>query len=365
MRIATPLPLVLLCLTLTGQAWAERLTDLNYDQAGSAVQPTSATFHWNDKMPVFALRGAVPNNRPTRTPYDAGSAGTYGCDIRPVSCDTYPSIATDRAAGWLSLRSGDPCRATWISPLTNPFYFETPRTVTEARLLYAFQSVPQEAWGGDANLLALQLRAALTERLSVIVNKSGFLTSSNALVDDGWLDLAAGLKFALLADTQAPRLLSVGLTYELPTGSTQALQANGNGMFNLVLSGGLRQGRWQALSASGLILPADGGANGSLWYWSNHLSGRLGDSSMHVLTELHWYHWMGAGDVATAVPSEGGDLFHTGAAGVAGNDILTQAIGLRYQPRDQLELGVAWELPLTRRRDALDNRLTADCILRY
>jgi len=62
---------------------------------------------------------------------------------------------------------------------------------------------------------------------------------------------------------------------------------------------------------------------------------------------------------------EGGDLFNLGSVGVAGNDIVTGAIGLKLKPHAGMEIGVAWEVPLTRRRDLLENRLTVDWILRY
>ena len=43
----------------------------------------------------------------------------------------------------------------------------------------------------------------------------------------------------------------------------------------------------------------------------------------------------------------------------------TGAFGLKCKPSDRVELGVAWENPLTDRRDVLENRLTVDVILRY
>ena len=69
---------------------------------------------------------------------------------------------------------------------------------------------------------------------------------------------------------------------------------------------------------------------------------------------------------AGGVPGlEGGDLINLGSTGVAGNDIVTGAIGGKYKPTDYTEIGVAWEVPLTDRRDVLDNRLTVDWIIRY
>jgi hypothetical protein len=259
----------------------------------------------------------------------------------------------------------EPCFTEFISPMTNPVYFENPRTLTEVRLLYLHHRVPLTALGGDVNLFAAQVRAALNERLSIIATKDGFITSTNPVIDDGWADINLGLKYNLFANPHTQRLLSVGVTYELPVGSTRAVQGNGGGMFNLFASGGMAIGQWHALSTSGLLLPADRTAESSIYYYSYHLSRRLAQTSLHFLGELNGYHYMGAGNVPFPLPIEGGDLFNIGSVGVAGNDIVTGAFGLRLKPSDALELGVAWEVPLTKRRDVLDNRLTVDCILRY
>jgi hypothetical protein len=84
----------------------------------------------------------------------------------------------------------------------------------------------------------------------------------------------------------------------------------------------------------------------------------------YLLTEYNWYHWIKSGDVGL-VGVEGGDLFNFGSRGVAGNDIVTGAFGGKFKPSGNMEIGVAWELPLTERRDVLENRITADVILRY
>ena len=50
---------------------------------------------------------------------------------------------------------------------------------------------------------------------------------------------------------------------------------------------------------------------------------------------------------------------------VAGNDIVTGAVGAKYKHSAYSEIGLAWEVPLTDRRDIIDNRLTVDWIIRY
>ena len=82
------------------------------------------------------------------------------------------------------------------------------------------------------------------------------------------------------------------------------------------------------------------------------------------MTEFNWYHWLASG--AGGVPGvEGGDLINLGSTGVAGNDIVSQAVGVKYKRSPNRELGIAFEFPLTERKDVLENRLTVDWIFRY
>lgn len=252
----------------------------------------------------------------------------------------------------------------FISPMTNPVYFEDPRTLTEARLIYLRHKVPLAAGAGNLNVVALQVRAALTERLSIIATKDGFVTSTNALIDDGWADVNVGLKYNLFANAQTQTLLSGGVTFELPVGSTRTLQGTGDGLFHLYLTGGqeIAGGHW--LSASGFLLPTNVTEESQIWYWSNHFDHELGSTGIYGLVEVNWYHWMRSGK--GGIPGvEGGDLFNFGSTGVAGNDIVTGAFGIKFKPGERSEIGIAWELPLTAREDVLDNRLTVDWILRY
>jgi hypothetical protein len=59
------------------------------------------------------------------------------------------------------------------------------------------------------------------------------------------------------------------------------------------------------------------------------------------------------------------ELFNLGSPGVAGNDIVTGAFGIKYKPRTNLELGIAYEIPYTHKRDILQDRLTVDFIVRF
>ncbi len=252
----------------------------------------------------------------------------------------------------------------FISPMTNPVFFEDPRTLTEARLIYLHHAIPEALGGQSVDVAAMQLRAALTERLSFIATKDGFIFSDSPLLSDGWADVAAGLKYQLISDQDIGRMLTSGFTFEMPIGSSQALQGNGNGEFNFFVTGGQRLFEYMHLiSATGWRQPTDRSEESSVFYWSNHVDYMV-TSDLYALFECNWYHWMSSGD--GGVPGiEGGDLINLGSTGVGGNNIVTGAFGFKYKPDPNVELGLAYEFPLSERQDLMENRITIDAILRY
>ena len=264
------------------------------------------------------------------------------------------------------LRPSDHCFDGFISPMTNPVFFEDPRTLTEARVIFAHHNIPAAiAGGGDVQLYAMQVRLALTERLSFIATKDGYIVSSNPVIRDGWADIAAGLKYNLIRDVARQRLLSVGATFELPVGSPRAFQGNGDGEFNLFYSGARRM--WENfnwISGGGIRIPSDDDAESSSTYMSQHFDVRMTERT-YLLTEVNWFHWYDSGANALLNTVEGHDLFNFGSTNVDGNDLVTMAFGGKLKPNRNSELGIAYEVPVSGRQDVTTNRLTVDMILRY
>ena len=308
--------------------------------------------------------------------YAPSSTGNFADQLEQVCCNSQASACCnsgcscdDGGCALPELALGCFCPTPrgfddWISPMTNPVFFEDPRTLTEFRLIFLQHKVPLAAGGGDIQCYAPQIRVALNDRLSIVATKAGYAVSSNALVRDGWVDVNLGLKYNLIRDYDTQSLLTAGFSYEIPAGSPRTLQGNGNGEFHLYLTGGTEICcDTHFLSAFGLRLPADDTDEETSLYWSNHIDYHLGHG-IYALAEFNWFHWAESG--AGGVPGvSGGDLFNFGSTGVAGNDIVTGAFGMKYKPNRLTEIGVAWENPLTARRDVMENRLTVDLILRY
>ena len=297
------------------------------------------------------------------------------CDT--TSCDTSGCDGMGSQGGLLGLgvfpgltgliKRSEGCYDDFISPITNPVYFEDPRQVTEARALFINHNLPTLLGnpGGRIQLYALQIRVRLSENLSLIAVKDGYAVSQSPILDDGWADISAGLKYSLFRDAAAGQLLSVGARFEVPTGMARTLQGNGDGVLDVFASGGTRIGSsGHYLTTSGFVLPMDRSEENQFWYWSNHLDKRIGATNLYALTELNWFHYMN--DSKTfPVALEGGDLFNLGSPGIEGHDLVTNAYGVRYKPNRHLESGCAFEFPLTEKKGLMENRLTADLIIRY
>lgn len=304
------------------------------------------------------------------------------CDLSCASC-----CATDGCGGCSSccgcdaslldcLHPSDHCFDDFISPMINFVFFEDPRTVTELRPIFVNHWVPNTigngiSAGGNVQLYAAQFRVALTDRLSVIATKDGFIVDNtngmlDGILDDGWADVSAGLKYNLLRDPCCGTIVSTGFTYELPVGSTDALQAQGDGEFHLFLTGGQRlwDGDAHVLSSIGYRLPVDSSVSTSAIHWSNHFDVRLTEK-VYLFTELAWWHWTDDASNGASLGVAGADLFNLSVDDVAGNNLVTQNVGMRFKPTGNVETGIAYEFPLTGFKDITNSRLTVDMILRY
>src|SRR5262249_34385402 len=92
---------------------------------------------------------------------------------------------------------------SYISPVTNPFLFEDPRSLTEIRPIFLFQKVPTSQnnfGGGNIIFFGAQARVAITERWSFVINKFGGIsenpsTNSGLGSNTGFAELWLGPKY--------------------------------------------------------------------------------------------------------------------------------------------------------------------------
>ena len=309
--------------------------------------------------------------------FDCGNNGCDSacCDSACDDCDAGSDCCCDCLTELI--RPSDRCFDDFISPMIDFVHFEDPRNVTELRPIFVHHRFPKALGplgvpaGGSLQLFALQFRFALTERLSLIAVKDGYAIDSSegalgGLLDSGWADVTAGLKYNLLRNVKTGTLLSAGFTYEIPMGSEQTLQAVADGQFHFFASGGQRfcDGKAHFLSSVGLQLPVDQTAQSTTGHWNNHLDYRVHDK-LYLFTESSWWHWLDEAEVGNAFGVSGLDLLNLPDTAVEGNDVVTHNVGLKIKPNRNTEFGLAYEFPLTGFEDIIRDRWTMDAIFRY
>lgn len=256
----------------------------------------------------------------------------------------------------------------FVEPVTNPILFEDPRSMTRVRFDFINQEIPGNSVlrGGDAQVYAMQATVALSNRLTLLANRDGYIDfNPNALPDEnGWADIGTGLKYVIIRDECNRFLLSGGFLYEWSHGSNDVFQGNGDGVWNFFLTTGKGFGKNHFIGTVGWELPNNGSAESESIFYSLHLDREIADG-IYVLTEFTGIEYVESGRAIPGLNMEGGDLFNLGAGNVAGNHFASWAVGGAWKPNRHVSIGAAYEIPVTNRKDLMDNRVTANLTLFY
>lgn len=274
-------------------------------------------------------------------------------------------------------------------PMTNPTLFDLAPPTTNVHPIFLHHRLPknidlagggQAPVGGDVQLYALQFEIALNERLSIVAVKDGYVDfnpDDTLNSTSGFANLGAGLKYAFLHDPASRTVVSGTVTVEFPTGNSDVLQGEGKGLANVILNGLKMYDAWQFAGSVGMQIPFSG-EQSTLSFVSAHASYEVHPWFI-PLVELNWFHVWDAGDgrnnyagqlvggVPGAIAFEGGDLFNLGAVNAGQNrDLVTAAIGFRSRVCSSVQVGVAYEIPLTDdSASVMRDRLTLDLVWRF
>jgi hypothetical protein len=265
----------------------------------------------------------------------------------------------------------------FISPVTNPFLFEDPRSLTEVRPIFLFQKVPgaqPDFDGGNIWFFGTQARLAFTDRLSFVFHKLGGISvnpGSPSTFDGetGFAELWLGPKYTFIRNEDACRLVAGGLQFQIPAGSRNVFQDTGSlsivpyASYAENFLRDLRIGSVNAMLGTGYSFSVDK-LRSDYYYLSAHLDLDVGNAHrFYPLTELNWLIYTTNGH-SRPIGSEGRDLINFGGQ-AKGKGLLTWAIGARYKISESAQLGAAFELPVAGPRDIFRYRFTVDFILRY
>ena len=280
--------------------------------------------------------------------------------------------------------------ADTIRPISNPTHFDLAIPKTQIHPIFIQNRMPDVVdtligkvpLGGDYQVYAIQAEIALNERLSINATKDGYIVfdPDHTLEEtNGWANVAAGLKYAWLYEPEQRLASNVQLLYEIPLGSEQAWQGEGDGVIIPSIATLKHFGNLQLSHQLGFKLPIDNDTESSIFYTSAHVSYKVTDW-FHPLFEVNWFNVMNEGDggsrfqphLGGALPSviafEGGDLVNWGASNAGQNrNLVTAALGFRIRiPDSPVDLGFAWEFPLTDEEQGLmKDRFTVDMVISF
>lgn len=265
----------------------------------------------------------------------------------------------------------------FISPITNPFLFEDPRSLTEVRPVVIYQKMPDaqvDFRGGSTTYFGLQGRLHITDSLSFVFNKLGGIwvspgSGSNIDSQAGFSELWFGPKYTFIRNEQTGTIAAGGLQFQVPVGSQSAFQNNGT--LSLVPYVSAAQNLFRDFSAGSFNVMGTTGyqfsmtpARSDYYYLSGHIDmDVLNTHHFYPLFEMNWFMMTTSGN-STAIGSEGRDLINFGGQ-AAGKGLLTGAFGARYKFTECMQLGGAFEIPFAGPRDLFLYRFTFDFILRY
>lgn len=296
-----------------------------------------------------------------------GSAGAAALILAATTAGVY---GADNGPSWLD---------DTISPVANPIYFEDPNITSEVRPVYMYHMLPDTfdfagghvPLGGQVQVMAVQARYALTDRLALIATKDGYIEfqPDHTLAHHyGWGDVAAGLKYALVDDRDLQLLVTPGLTVTVPTGSTDVWQGRGSGDENIFVSAEKGFDKFHLTGNVGVIIPNDFSQNTAQLHYSLQLDYHLCQYFIPFFV-ANGYTILSDGSqkLLGAVPlnTEGYDLINFGSTQASGTTQFTVGGGFRSRLVKNVDVGVSYEAGVVDPVGIFDSRVTADLIWRF
>jgi len=286
----------------------------------------------------------------------------------------------------------------FVDPVTMPYLFESPFITTGLQFVGIWHDFPRSSvfQGGQAGVLALQARVAITDRLAFIATRDGFMVLSTdstlpgtntRVLDDqtGWMDIAAGFKFALFDMPEHDFIFTPALRFQIPVGQQKVFQGNGSGLiipsfsfakgFSEDFAGGYLKDL-HVIGSFGSNVPFNSDKNNTNIFYNFHLDYAVW-KYLVPFVELNGVHYVNSGNGGTKVkttvghitlnaaqgalqtgPFDGFDVANLGSRGIDNRNTVTMAGGIRIPIGRKFSIGVAYEHYIAGNRDIFKQRVT-------
>jgi hypothetical protein len=257
-------------------------------------------------------------------------------------------------------------KANTIAPVTNPVFFEDAVIRSEIRPIFAYHNMDDSfLGGGNAQLYAMQIRYALTDRLAIIATQDGYFDVNNDAVGNpnGWMDLALGFKYALIDNQESQFILTPGLTSHIPMGERDVFQGHGGGEFNPFVSFQKGFGNVHLSGNVGVRLPVDQDEQSTVAHYSLMLD-YYACRYFIPFVSFNAFSVLDDGN-NIGLDTEGYDVINFGSANAGGRTQGMLGVGFRSRILDNVDLGLAYEKAVIKPYGLTDDRFTFDICIRF
>ena len=285
-------------------------------------------------------------------------------------------------------------------PMSMPYLFEDPYITTNVNLVGIYHNFPSDSImdGGEAGVIAVQARVAITDRLAFIATKDGYMINrpDNSQLDneEGFMDITAGFKYAVIDDRESGLIVSPSLRYEVPLGNAKVFQGFGDGVLIPAVSVGWGPENIHIIAGLGAQIAMDDDANSSSFFYNIHLDQAFevdfirGADFIVPFIELNGTSYVASGDGSNKIVlaggnkltlnevqdllyvggglelptrdrrGEGADVANLGSKGMSNATVITMAWGVRVPFNNGISTGMSYERVLSQRQDIFEQRWT-------
>ncbi len=257
-----------------------------------------------------------------------------------------------------------PLEQQFVHPVTSPYFHENSFVTSDVRAWYIYHDFPNAVLGGDATVVAAQLRLALTDRLQLVAYKDGYAHFDDTVINnEGFMDIAAGLKYNFYRDIEEQLHMAVGIGYEFDLGDSRVLQDDEELRMWFSIDKGFDKLHLGA--TFNYFIPGgneDAFGDAERLSWHIHADYFVCEWFSPVV-ELNGYHTTDSSSTAP-VGFTGVDVANLG--GGQDEDVITMGLGGEFRiPETDLAIRAAYEFPLTNDLDLFGDRFTLSLVYSF
>jgi len=260
-----------------------------------------------------------------------------------------------------------PAEQQFVHPVTSPYFHENSFVTSDVRAWYLYHQFDNDGLangglGGDVQVAAVQVRLALTDRLQFVAYKDGYAWFEDSVVnDEGWMDVAAGVKYNFYRDLEKQMHMSAGLGYQIDLGDSAVLQDDEE--LRVWFSADKGYDKLHVGTTVNYFHAVDTESsfgNSDRISWHLHADYYLADWFSPVV-EFNGYHTVNEGTVALAF--NGADVANLG--GGQSEDLVTMGLGGEFRIWDDVDLRAAYEFGLTDNSQLFGDRFTLSLVYSF